>query len=207
MRVVVISDTHNKLADLNVPDGDLLIHCGDFCRRGTLEEVKQFNDDMSKLQHKHKVVIAGNHDWPFELYKEQAQACLTNMIYLEDAGVEIDGLKIYGSPWQPAFGNWAFNLPRKSEQIEDKWNLIPDKLDILITHGPPYGILDRTVIGKKVGCEILRDRVAELKPKVHCFGHIHEDYGQETHGETLYINASNLDVFYRPSHEPVVLTL
>lgn len=207
MRVVIISDTHNKLANITVPDGDVLIHCGDFCGYGKMDEVERFNSEFAKLPHKHKIVIAGNHDFPLENQKAVATTKLTGMTYLEDSGAEIDGVKIWGSPWQPEFMNWAFNLPRCGDELQRVWAMIPDDVDILVTHGPPYGILDRTKGGDLVGCELLRARVDEIKPRVHCFGHIHEAYGTELNGETLFINASNLNLRYQVSNEPIVVDL
>jgi len=96
--------------------------------------------------------------------------------YLENSGVEIDGVKFWGSPWQPEFFNWAFNLPR-GRRLAEIWALIPDDTEVLITHTPPYGILDRVDSGEHVGCEDLRRALQRVKPKVHVFGHIHEDRG------------------------------
>ena len=208
MKVVFISDTHNKLAQIPVPDGDLLIHAGDFTGRGSLEEIKLFNRDLMRLPHKDKVIIAGNHDWSFQTKPAEARALLDKSItYLEDSWTEVDGLKIYGSPWQPEFCNWAFNLPRLSPQIKARWDAIQDDTDILITHGPPYAIRDRVPRGELVGCELLRERVFSLNLKVHVFGHIHCGYGLETHGKTTYINASNLSEEYQPAYPPVVIEL
>lgn len=209
MRLVIISDTHNLLSRMNVPDGDMLIHCGDFCGAGDMSEVQRFREDFQALPHKYKIVVAGNHDWPFEREHEcdQARHALDDFTYLQDKGTEIEGLKLYGTPWQPAFGRWAFNLPRQSSELADKWRQIPDDVDILITHGPPHGILDRVQFGSRVGCEYLRDRVDKLKPRVHCFGHIHEAYGQEQHGNTLFVNAASVDVRYRLANPAVVVDL
>src|SRR6185369_5847056 len=144
MKIVFLSDTHNKLSRLDVPDGDLLLHAGDFCGRGTQDEVARFNEDMMRLPHRYKIVIAGNHDWPFQKEPDKARSLLDKSImYLQDEMVEFDGLKIYGSPWQPEFFNWAFNLPRKSPELGKRWKDIPGGIDILITHGPPHGILDQ----------------------------------------------------------------
>lgn len=207
MRIVFLSDTHNKLSRVKVPDGDLLIHCGDFCGRGTIEEVKHFNEEMNKLPHKHKVVIAGNHDWPFLNQPQLARSILSNMIYLEDSETEIEGLRIYGSPWQPEFFNWAFNLPRCGVELKRVWDDIPDGTDILITHGPPAGILDLVPPHKHAGCELLLERVNQLKPRIHCFGHIHPGYGMEKIGETTFVNAANLNDDYMPTNEPLVIDL
>lgn len=204
MRLVIVSDTHNQLSKFDIPDGDVLLHCGDFCGRGDMNELQRFHADLLSLPHKHKVVIAGNHDWPFEIANDAARAVLEGVTYLQDDGIVIEGVKIYGSPWQPAFMNWAFNLPRAGRELAQKWALIPDDTDILMTHGPPYGILDRTRTGRQVGCELLRKRVETIKPRLHCFGHIHEAYGEEQLNETLFVNASSVNLSYQPWNKPVV---
>lgn len=205
LRIVCLSDTHNKLGRISVPDGDILLHAGDFCGYGKMEEVEQFNNDLATLPHKYKIVIAGNHDWPFEKHGDKARKILTNATYLQDELTEVAGLRIYGSPWQPEFFSWAFNLPRNSAQLSQKWEMIPPKTDIVITHGPPHGILDKTTSGHLAGCELLRTRLTRIKPGLHLFGHIHEGYGVERIDQTLYVNAANLDEKYRPVHKPVVI--
>src|SRR5690606_11518487 len=136
------------------------------------------------LPHKRKIFVAGNHDWLFEKDDDRARGLLDPGIsYLQDSSTEIDGLKIYGSPWQPRFFDWAFNLNRGREMAE-KWAMIPDEIDILITHGRPHGILDlvpRQGWNENTGCEELRKRVEQLshlgRLKLHVFGHIHCGYG------------------------------
>jgi Icc-related predicted phosphoesterase len=187
--VVALSDTHGYHRDLEVPDGDLLIHAGDLTLSGRLEEVAVFNTFLSGLPHPHKVVIAGNHDWCFEREPERARALLTAATYLEDEAVRVAGLKIYGSPWQPWFLDWAFNLPR-GRRIAARWALIPDDTDVLVTHGPPHGIGDETYAGHSVGCEDLLDRVRQVRPHLHVFGHIHEGRGTWRREGTVFVNAS-----------------
>lgn len=204
MKVVLLSDTHGFHWDLSIPDGDLLIHAGDFCRRGTLEEVADFNHFMAGLPHRHKVVVAGNHDWPLQREPQQARSLLKDVHYLQDQALEVEGLSLYGSPWQPVFFDWAFNLPR-GPALAAKWSAIPAPLDILITHTPPYGIGDKVQSGDRVGCEALRERLPQVQPRVHVFGHIHEDYGH--HGQrdgTDYFNGSNCTLSYQP-HNPVLV--
>jgi Icc-related predicted phosphoesterase len=190
-RLVLLSDTHG-LFDVPVPDGDILIHAGDFSARGGLVEVSLFNDYLGALPHRHKIMIAGNHDWNFYQHERQARLLMTNAIYLQDEAVGIEGLKFYGSPWQPAFFDWAFNLPRGSA-LREKWALIPTDTDVLITHGPPLGIGDLTSHKINAGCRDLLERVREVKPRLHLFGHIHEDRGVFESPEapgTLFVNAS-----------------
>ena len=143
MKIVCLSDTHNCNQEITVPDGDILIHAGDATIRGTQTEVEDFLAWFSSLPHQHKVFVAGNHDWLFETDNRFARLLTANykIKYLEDSFTDIEGLKIYGSPWQPRFFDWAFNLNRGGE-LAEKWKLIPADIDILITHGPPNGILD-----------------------------------------------------------------
>ncbi len=154
-RIVCLSDTHNCNERIEVPDGDILIHAGDATTVGTHEQIRRFSDWFASLPHPHKVFVAGNHDWLFEKDNDSARSLLDPaIVYLQDSAIEIDGLKIYGSPWQPRFFDWAFNLNRGQEMAE-KWAMIPDDIDILITHGPPNGILD--LVPRKGWDENLKD--------------------------------------------------
>ena len=207
-RIVCLSDTHNCNRQIAVPDGDILIHSGDATIRGTIEEIILFNDWFAKLPHRHKVFVAGNHDWLFETSNRLARTLLdTSIHYLQDSSVEIENLKIYGSPWQPRFFDWAFNLTRGAE-IAQKWKLIPDDTDILITHGPPHGIMDEvpTQYGiENAGCEELRKRVEQIRPRLHVFGHIHSGYGTAKKFNVNFVNASNCTESYEPMNPPIVI--
>ena len=206
-RIVCLSDTHNCTHEIEVPDGDILIHAGDATIRGTVDEVAAFNRWFKRLPHKYKIFVAGNHDWLFELDNEQARSLLDpTIIYLQDSSVEIDGVSIYGSPWQPRFFDWAFNLDR-GEQMAEKWAMIPDEIDILITHGPPHGILDRTPNGDYAGCEELNKRIEQVRPAVHVFGHIHLGYGTLQRDGTRFVNACICDEEYAPSNAPIVVDM
>jgi Icc-related predicted phosphoesterase len=214
MRIICISDTHNCNGQIEVPDGDLLIHSGDATITGTTEEVRLFNRWFSGLPHKNKIFVAGNHDWMFEREPQRARMMLDERIhYLADEVLEMDGLKIYGSPWQPRFFDWAFNLNRGPE-LAEKWEIIPEDIDILITHGPPFGILDdvpREWGIENTGCEELRKRVDQIasngKLKLHTFGHIHCGYGTRELGGITFVNASACDEAYRPVQPPIVIDL
>lgn len=203
MKLVIISDTHGLHESLEIPDGDVLIHAGDLTRHGSLENVQEFNEFLGTLPHPHKIVIAGNHDLCFERYREACEELLTNCIYLQDQEVILDGVKFYGSPWQPWFYDWAFNLERGPE-IRAKWELIPEDTDMLITHGPPYGIGDLTTRGEKTGCQDLLEVVEKIKPTAHIFGHIHEGYGITSNKTTTFINASVCDQLYRLANQPII---
>ena len=148
---------------LKVPPGDVLLHAGDFSNKGEEHDVIKFNAFLGSLPHRYKIVIAGNHDLSFDtveygkklwknfahktkLDSDKLKSSLTNALYLEDFGCEVNGIKIYGSPWQPAFFDWGFNLPR-GQALLDQWDKIPEDIDVLITHGPPIGHGDLCQLG------------------------------------------------------------
>ncbi len=214
MRIVFVSDTHNRLDRVNVPDGDLLIHCGDFTMRTEaktpaehLGQVKRFNDELGALPHPLKVAVAGNHDSPFETHNEEARALLTNAVYLQDELIELAGLRIYGSPWQPEYRKWAFNLPRGSDELAAIWKKIPDRVDILVTHGPPKGRLDRAPLWPTIGDELLLERVLQVRPRIHCFGHVHHSAGVLEQDGITFVNAATLNENYRPTDRVFVLDI
>lgn len=208
MKVTLISDTHGKHSPLKLPKGDLLIHAGDVSNIGRRVELYGFLDWFSKQKYTYKVFVAGNHDFFFEQAHPKMinQMIPSNVIYLNDSGCEINGIKLWGSPITPWFNNWAFNRERGND-IKQHWDLIPGDTDILITHGPPFGILDMTIRGEHTGCEELLRKIERVKPKLHVFGHIHEDYGQETKEDTIFVNASVLDSNYQLVHKPVIIHL
>ena len=221
MDFTFISDTHNRHNNIGVSStgGDIIFHSGDATSQGGDYAIKKFIEWYSSVNYKHKIFIPGNHDFGFEreygkyskLCEEAGIRCLNNTL------VEVDGIKIYGSPATPWFYDWAFNYGRteaesimyKVDPIKPLWDVIPEGLDVLLTHGPPYGILDElqfidgTPKGQWVGCYHLRDRIMQVKPKIHAFGHIHCGYGTQQEGETLHINASSLDETYSPGNEPI----
>lgn len=205
MRLVVISDTHAFHDRLSVPDGDVVVHAGDVSMRGKRTEIEPFATWFRSLPHAHKLLIAGNHDFLFEREAPAARALLEGIVYLEDSGVVLAGRSFYGSPWQPRFFDWAFNLDR-GPALASKWACIPPGTEILITHGPPHGILDE-VRGKHVGDEDLLRRVTEIGPRVHAFGHIHEGYGRFERGNTTFVNASICTARYEPLNAPIVVDL
>ena len=215
-KICCISDTHDLLDYIDLPDADLLVHAGDISMMGTVEQILKFNEDCGRIEHKFKygiVFIAGNHDWLFQKNNLLARSLITNATYLEDSHVTINGLKIYGAPWQPTFYNWAFNLDR-GLPIKAKWDLIPDDVDVLITHGPPYGILD--VVGPNrfnpvalhVGCEELAKRIEQIPNlKLHVSGHLHNSHGFQKIGDKVFISASSLNDHYRVANRPIILDL
>lgn len=208
MKFVIISDTHGQHNNLSLPKGDVLIHAGDISQRGEENEIIDFLNWFSNCDFKYKIFIAGNHDFFFEetLEKDIQKIIPENIIYLCDSGVEVENIKIWGSPITPWFFDWAFNRHR-GNQIEYHWQLIPSDTDILITHGPVFGKLDKTSRGENVGCEDLLHIIESIKPKVHICGHIHEGYGQTTSSKTKFINASVLDEKYALVNPPITFEL
>ncbi len=161
---------------------------------------------LASLPHKHKIIIAGNHELTLERFRSFPKRYWPEATYLLDSATMVDEWKIYGSPWQPKFHDWAFNLPR-GERLARKWSLIPPDTDILVTHGPPKGILD-SVTGETInhGCADLLDRVRTVKPKLHV-GHIHSGHGVLERDGTVFVNASICDEEYAARYAPVVLDL
>lgn len=205
MRIVFISDTHCRHREIRLPEGDMLIHAGDFSGRGERDEVEQFLAWFSSLDFAHKIFIAGNHDFLAEDDPEAfAEMVPDDLLYLNEDGVEISGIKIWGSPITPWFFDWAFNRQR-GDEIARHWERIPTATDLLITHGPPLGVLDRTVNGTRAGCEELLQRVEIVRPRIHVFGHIHEGHGILEKGPTTFINGSSLDFRYQPVHQPAFI--
>ena len=203
VRIVCLSDTHSLHDQVEVPGGDLLIHAGDHCNHGNSGEIKRFDRWLGTLPHPHKVIIAGNHDWPWQKQPRYARMWLHHARYLQDQAVDCLGFKVYGTPWQPHFCDWAFNLPLNGPELARIWSLIPDDTEILITHTPPSGILDHP---EARGCALLSRRIEELRHlRLHVFGHIHA--GQLTRGGTTFVNASICDESYRATRKPVEIIL
>jgi len=199
MRIVAVADTHLFHGDTYaVPDGDVLVHAGDLCRRGDLAELGRAVAWLAALPHRHKIVVAGNHDWAFVHEPAVARTMLGAMTYLEDSGCTIEGVRFYGAPWQPAFHDWAFNLPR-GEALAAVWRKIPSGLDVLITHGPPEGIGDGYTPVGRTGCADLRRRVEETAPRLHLFGHIHQDGGVWREGATTFANVTTWECQRAPT--------
>ncbi len=192
--IIALSDTHASHRKIkNLPESDFLIHAGDFTWNGEGHILKDFGNWLrAQTQIKNKIIIAGNHEVGFQNFtkrQEKLNLIGDGFTYLEDSGVEIDGLAIYGTPWQPRFFNWEFNLDEP--QLKEKFNSIPGALDILITHGPPKSVLDYVPNNYEgVGSISLLDRILTIKPRMHIFGHIHEGYGYKQVESINCINAS-----------------
>ncbi len=206
LRIVAVADTHGMHGQPIIPDGDVLIHAGDLTGSGTLHEVAAFDCFLATLPHRHKVVIAGNHDLCFEIHPAQARALVSNAHYLQDEAITLDGVSYWGSPWQPWFYDWAFNLPR-GEALRRKWDLIPDGTDVLVTHGPPFGRLDFAQRGEHAGCEELWRALQRVRPRLHVFGHIHEGAGMIEEDGIILVNASICNPRYQPLRSATVIDL
>jgi predicted phosphodiesterase len=211
MRLVMLSDTHGLHNQVSVPEGDILVHAGDWTMDGSWARLQAGTEWFNSLPHKHKIAIGGNHDWCLEHFMNSGREDLvreffTPTHYLRDSEVTIEGLKFYGSPWQPRFFNWAFNADR-GETIKKHWDKIPRDTDVLITHGPPYRALDYVPGDGNQGCADLERAVLEIKPKVHVFGHIHYSYGHSEYAGIQFFNASLLGESYKMDNKPWVYDL
>ena len=218
MRLVFISDTHGQHDLVKVPPGDILVHAGDLTNDAGQFALRSFCKWLEAQTCSRKVFVAGNHDWAFEKWNRLARLMVKEFCpsatYLEDEGVEIDGVKFWGSPVQPRFLDWAFNRDR-GEAIRAHWDMIPEDPDVLVTHGPPYGYLDE-VVGRKdghLGCRDLYEAVLRVQPTLHSFGHIHSPGGRshklvhDNGNSTMLINASVVDERYRVVNAPQVFDI
>jgi len=208
MKIVCIADTHEKHNQVNYPDGDILIIAGDISKRGNPSKVRLALDFFSSLDYQHIIFVPGNHDFCFEQEQKMCNKLLSkykNIKYLNDSGITIDNIKFWGSPVSPIFFNWAFN--RNPIEIKKHWNLIPKDTDILITHTPPFDILDKNISYQNCGCKNLLNTINSLKLKYHIFGHIHEDYGCKVNNETTFINCSIVNEDYICKNKPIEILI
>jgi len=210
MKFTCISDTHRTFP---IPDkgGDVFIHAGDFSllspqfRENYMVLKKEFDDFKRYLvqirkKFRHVIFVPGNHDFIFENFEKEVREELANIKVnlLINQPLNIDGVKIWGSPITPPFNNWAFSLPDIAR--ESLWDTIPEDTDILVTHGPPLQILDKCPNGN-VGCVYLSEKTRQLRPKYHVFGHIHESHGSAKVLDTQHYNVSYMDGMYQPAHD------
>lgn len=177
MVLVLFGDTHELHREVEVPAGDILICVGDFTMFSeNLSAIEDFNEWLGDLPHPHKIVVPGNHEFFLESNPER-RTLLDNANVLIDEGIAIEGLNIYGSPMIPLYGT-AFG---KSSAQDRKlhWSKVPNDTHVLVTHGPPFGILDHPPDQiKGMGDPELRNRVKELSfLKLHAFGHVDGAHG------------------------------
>lgn len=205
MKLICIADTHTRENLLNIPDGDILIHAGDFSEVGTFRETKAFLSWFSNQNHAYKILVPGNHDFYLEKERyEKLKPYLQGVHILINESLIINNLHFWGSPNTSLGERWAFGL--KVDQIENHWEKIPRKANIVITHNPPYDILDHTK-NKHVGCPYLRRQIEHLQPDYHIFGHAHDNYGKIKLGKTTYINATSFDDKYITPNKPIIINL
>lgn len=209
IKLVLISDTHGRHGQLTLPPGDILIHSGDCTYNAGRQSLREFLTWFQAQPHTHKIFCAGNHDWAFEkwpdLARQMAKEVAPNCIYLEDDVCEVMGFKVFGSPYSPRFFDWAFNCDRGAD-IRRHWDMIPENTDILVTHGPAYGRLDKVnrIMDYErdyhQGCHDLKEVIdTKLKTlKIHTFGHLHLQGCQtEVYNGVTYVNAACVDESYQ----------
>lgn len=210
MKVVATSDLHLRY-DFDVPECDVFIVAGDILGNGSLTQLMDFNIWLGrqKSNFKHCLVTPGNHDKCFQTSLYTCKEILTNARIVIDEEVEIGGKRFYLSPWTPRFGEWYWML-ESPEQSKEVWDKIPEGLDVLVTHGPPFRILDLTDGGapENVGCMFLSDRLAQMpfdkRPLYHVFGHIHHSYGRHYGGvRTTYFNVAHCNERYQGVNPPI----
>lgn len=215
MKITLISDLHG--AQPKLTGGDLLIVAGDLTARDEYEQYEEFFEWLKKQQYQKKIFISGNHDNQMMSQFDWGD----DAEYLLDFGTEFEGLKIWGSPWTKSFMGMnpackAYTV-KSDNDLAKKWALIPADTDILITHSPPYGILDDTYKMKFSGYSKDTERagsrslltyvVDRIKPKIHVFGHIHESYGQVNKFDIKFVNAAIMTRGYEPKNEPINIEL
>jgi Icc-related predicted phosphoesterase len=215
MKILCISDTHRKHSELTIVPCDVLIVCGDVCISGTIEQVQSFADWLMQESDKFRkvILVPGNHDYPFVNHKTKCllifEAALSDkFIYLQDSSCIIDDVKFYGSPWHPEHGSGAFSLPR-GKKLRSVWKKIPEDVDVLITHCPPFGVGDR-VYSNHAGCIELLCRIKQLHSLgLHVFGHVHPGNGTYICDEfpgTKFCNASVCDNDYQAKQQGYLFT-
>ena len=211
MKIMFISDTHGRHQDIaklygELPYVDMIIHSGDCTRYGEFAETDLFLNWYTQQNAKHKILVAGNHDFVLQQVDRRNELLKLNygITYLEDSFINIDGIGIYGSPWSPIYGMWAF-MKHRNDEMNEVWKQVPKdgSVDILVTHTPAWGRHDISVRGNlHVGCEMLANHLSLINPKVHVCGHIHECGGKivnESFGP-VSLNASLLNEYYLLDH-------
>jgi len=206
IKIVCISDTHELHREVDVPDGDLLIHAGDFTVLSkSAAAIRDFNAWLGTLPHAQKLLIPGNHEFFLESEPNQRKL-ISNATVLIHESIEMQGLKIWGSPTTPLYGG-AFGLSSERDRVK-LYSQVPPDTDILVTHGPPFGILDQASgSSDHQGCPILLDRVLQSKPKLHVFGHVHGAHGTFSTEETVFVNAALLGLDGDINEVPIVIQM
>jgi Icc-related predicted phosphoesterase len=208
MNIVALSDTHGNHRSVEVPPGDIIIHCGDITRKSNLSEVTDFIDWYAGLDFSYKILVAGNHDRFIRKKKPEFLELIRShkISYLENTSIQINGFSIFGSPFSLNYGGLGAFTYFDSPAAERIWSMIPENTSILVTHAPPKGFRDFSKTeNNNAGCQVLRERVLSIKPQYHIFGHIHESYGIEQHGNSVFINASLSNGSGEIVNKPVVI--
>tara|TARA_Y100000593_G_scaffold81696_1_gene152971 strand:- start:762 stop:1388 length:627 start_codon:yes stop_codon:yes gene_type:complete len=204
MKLVILSDNHTNY-DFETPDGDILIHCGDFTYHGKPSEIEKFRDYLKEQPHRHKLFIFGNHEkidrevryWIDYLEDGTGATCI------HEKAICINGINFFGSSYTPKFMNWAFMHTKSARKRY--WSNMNEDMDVLVTHGPPKGIMGKIENGTEIGCEYLLDFVERVKPNYHFFGHNHAGAGVQTNGDTLFVNAAILTEKYEMCKPPMIV--
>jgi Icc-related predicted phosphoesterase len=206
LRLVLMSDTHELHREVEVPVGDILIHAGDFTMFSQSDEaIVDFNRWLGELSHSYKIVVPGNHEFFLEANPLEI-SLLSNATVLINEGIAIHGLRFWGTPVTPSLGG-AFGL-NSAKDRRRLYRQIPEDTDILISHGPPFGILDAApVSGLHAGCHELLEAVMRIRPKLHVFGHIHGASGVFRTEHTTFVNASRLGVDTDPDSPPILFQI
>ncbi|MDB2687266.1 metallophosphatase domain-containing protein [Mariniblastus sp.] len=208
MRIVITSDTHGKHDALAELSGDVLIHCGDFCDgfHPNPVDIQRIDDWFGRQSFRHVLCVGGNHDFVAQDRTQVESVLFQNATYLQDSSVTIDGIRFYGAPWVPTLQRWAYYL--SDDELREKWELIPDDTDVLITHTPPWYILDSPRDASvHCGCSHLAARIATLNLRLHCFGHNHSSYGRVVREGVTYLNASAVDSDFEIANPPFVIDI
>lgn len=214
LELCCFSDTHGYHDEIAIPDGDVLICCGDIAPNDLFYHYESFYNWFSQFPHKHKIFVPGNHDLAFENDFLRVSKLFNNIAVLINQCITINGINIYGTPYQPYFNNWAFNVLDESKR-KKIFDAIPRDLDVLITHCPPYGILDKNIRGEHCGDSILQNILRIKRPKYHIFGHIHQSYGQAKNilsvsgdiCDIVSINCSILNDDYAVKNKPIKIII
>ncbi len=214
IKIIHYSDTHeyNRIFD-SAPEANLFIHTGDLTGMGGIPELQEVAEKLQEIQHRYDkmIVIPGNHDWGFQHHEQFMRQIFKDMVVLINEPYEYEGVKFWGSPITPIFSYWAF-----MKNADDRYSLfqqVPEDTKVLLTHGPAYKVLDevaeihydRSRIDN-AGCLHLFDRIQQIKPRLHLFGHIHEGYGHLKFLHTDHVNSSIMDGHYRPVNKPHLIT-
>jgi len=200
-KIIAISDLHMQFKDIFLPKGDILVCAGDISWTGSIEQMRQAANWWNSLEFKHKIITWGNHEREAERTPQVFKELFAGSHVLLHEPAEVMGIKFFGSPYSPPFGNWAFMKSQRA--MRALWKQVPDDTGVLITHTPPFRYLDKIPNGQHVGCKELAHRIKELKNlQYSIFGHIHYSYGKMIDGDVTYANAALVNEDYVIANPP-----